>query len=92
LEKISTITLSGARFSFLRSRMDEKPRRDWFKFWTHGFFGALAGMLLGLRAWSTSDHASSTSWWPGFFYVTCGALLTGLIAGLLSDSGWDEGR
>jgi hypothetical protein len=70
LENISVITLPIARFGHLASRMDQEPRRDWFKFWTHVFFGALAGMLIGLRVWSTPDHASSTSWWPGFLYVT----------------------
>jgi hypothetical protein len=65
-------------------------QRDWFKFTVHFFFGALVGALLGLRAWGRSSFALSTSFVPGLLIIAGGALLVGLIAGVLSNSGWDE--
>lgn len=70
--------------------LTEPPKRDWSKTWIHAFFGAVVGAFLGLRAWGRSSEADSTSWLPGIAYISGGALLVGIIAGLAAESGWDE--
>jgi hypothetical protein len=32
----------------------------------------------------------STSWLPGIAFIGGGALLVGIIAGVMANSGWDE--
>jgi hypothetical protein len=73
-----------------RAFMEQPHKRDWFKFWVHFFVGALLGAFLGFRAWGRSSYAFSTSMLPGAAFIGGGALVVGLIAGLLSNTGWDE--
>ena len=70
--------------------MTPPPKRDWFKIWVHFFFGAIFGSVLGLKAWGRSTYASSPSMWTGVAFIGGGALLVGLIAGVMAESGWDE--
>jgi len=70
--------------------MDDTPKYDWFKFGIHFFCGAILGAFIGLRAWGKSGYAFSSSWMPGVCFICGGALIVGLIAGVISNSGWDE--
>jgi hypothetical protein len=70
--------------------MNKERKRNWYKFWVHFFFGAMLGASFGLRVWSRSSYAASTSALPGVVFVGGGALLAGLVAGALADTGWDE--
>lgn len=85
---IGVLTLLGALLYQWWINRDQE--RDWFKFGIHSFFGALVGALLGCRVWGSSFHAISISM-PALISLVClTALVIGLIAGALSQTGWDE--
>jgi hypothetical protein len=85
---IGVLTLLAALLYQWWTNRDQK--RDWFKFGIHFFFGALAGALIGFRGWVSSHHGISISMPVGISIVCLTALVIGLIAGALSQTGWDE--
>ncbi len=85
---IGVLTLLMALLYQWWTNRDQK--RDWFKFGIHFFFGALAGALIGFRGWGRSYHGISISIPVGISLVCLTALVIGLIAGALSQTGWDE--
>jgi len=56
----------------------------------HFACGAALGVFVGCRAWSRSSQAMSGSMWPGVLFMAGGAVLVGLFAGGMSNTGWDE--
>jgi uncharacterized membrane protein len=68
--------------------VENKPKRDWFKFWMYFCFGAVFGALVGLRVWFRSKYARD--WFPGIMLILGGALVWGFIAGFFSNSRWNE--
>jgi uncharacterized membrane protein YedE/YeeE len=85
---IGVLTLLAALLYQWWTNRDQK--RDWFKFGIHFFFGSLVGALLGIRLWGGSHHGISISIGVGITSVIITALVIGLIAGALSQTGWDE--
>jgi hypothetical protein len=71
--------------------MSNRPKYDWFKFWVWFICGTLFGASLGLRTWGRSDFAMEPSMRHGSILILISALIVGLIAGFLSNSGCDEG-
>ena len=70
--------------------MNSKPPYDWGKFWVHFACGAVLGVFVGCRAWARSSHALSGSMWPGVLFMAGGAVLVRLLAGAMSNTGWDQ--
>jgi hypothetical protein len=67
---------------------DGTRKPDWLGFAVQFAFGAVLGAVLGLRWWSKSSYALSTSPVPGVLFIGGGALIFGLIIGMLRDDFW----
>jgi len=65
-----------------------RGKRDWFKTVLHFICGAILGGILGLVTcwwWMDSDVSRSTV----IVFLSGGALVFGVLAGLFLDSFWD---
>ena len=72
--------------------MAKKTDRDWFGFWAHFVFGAVAGAVAGLWVWGRPDFGFYDSGRAGWLCIGGGALLGGLLAGLGRESFWESFR
>ena len=68
--------------------MSDKRSFDWFEFGVRFFFGAIFGVIVGAVVLTESPHVGASSWEPAAAYCSIGALICGVLAGVLGDEFW----
>ena len=70
-------------------RMPRQSQRNWSRFWVHFSVGAVLGAGIGLRTHLWFGISLRQDFRFILFVVAC-AMVAGLIAGLLANTGWDR--
>ncbi len=72
--------------------MPKNAGKDWFGFWVHFVFGAIAGAFIGLWVWGRPAFGFYESSLAGIICIGGGAILGGLLAGFGRDRFWENFR
>lgn len=70
--------------------MPKNKKIDWAGLWLHALFGAVVGAVMGLWVWLRPRWGLYDSSFAGMVCVGGGALVVGIIAGLVRERFWDD--